>query len=90
MMEAQHQRLAAALSAAPAPPLAPLPVLSFDLQQQQEEEQDSKDPAAAGKEPAERHYQGSQEVRREEMMRPMIGQTTTPRESPERPSKAPI
>ncbi len=70
MMEAQHQRLAAALSAAPAPPLAPLPVLSFDPQQQQQE-QHSKDPAAAEEEPAERHYQGSQEVRREEMMRPM-------------------
>jgi len=89
MMEAQHQRLAATLSAAPAlPPPAPLPVLSFAPQQQQQ--QHSTHSPAAEEEPAEHHYQGSQEVRREEMMRPMIGQTTTPRENPERPSKAPI
>lgn len=65
MMEAQHQRLAATLSAAPAPPpLPPIPVLT-PAPQEQQQQQYSKHSPAAEEEPAEHHYQGSQEVRRE-------------------------
>lgn len=82
-MEAQHQRLAATLSAAPAPPMPePFPVLA-PAPQQQQEEQHSKHSPAGEEEPAERHYHGSQEVRRgDEMMGPLIGQTTIPARQP--------
>lgn len=61
MMEAQHQALAAALPAAAAPPPPPaLPVAPFVPQLQGPQ---CKEVRAAAKEPEERRYQGSQEVR---------------------------
>lgn len=71
MMDAQHQKLAEILPAAPAQPPPPVPLLSSTPQEHQK--QHSIHPPAAEEELAVLHCQGSQEVRRGDVRGPEFG-----------------